>query len=236
MTQETIDRMGYDRVTVHIWNVRANTLVGVSMIMLQKCLMAALVLSAGAASPAASAANTTYNAVKQFSIKANPNQVWSYLYSGGILPDATNKANGVKGLIGWSNDGSYPSFVGVTANRTGMTQITNDGLVYYPTNYLELDGQSDSLGADVRFTAPSAGVYHITGNFEGCNLDEQTHPVVVEINKKVVFSATIDSFEVPAKFALKKTLRAKETVDFISQTGGNGTYLGTCLTAKVTGP
>ena len=64
-----------------------------------------------------------------------------------------------------------------------MTQITNDGLVYYPTNYLELDGQADPLGADLRFTAPSAGIYQISGDFEGCNLDEQSRPVTVDVNQ-----------------------------------------------------
>jgi len=193
-------------------------------------------LSAGAVPLADSAAATTYQAVKQFSIKANPNQVWSYVYSGGLLPDPTNMANGVKGLIAWSNNQNYPGFVGLTANRTGMTQITNDGLVYYPTNYLEMDGQTDPLGADLRFTAPNTGTFHISGNFEGCNVDEQPHPVAVEVNQKVVFTATIDSFQVPAPFKLKAKLSPGDTVDFISQTGGNGTYLGTCLTAKVKGP
>jgi hypothetical protein len=206
------------------------------MTMSQKCLVLLSILSAGAVPLANPAAGAVYRAVKQFSIKANPNQVWSYLYSGGLLPDATNPTNGVKGLIGWSNNQSYPNFVGLTANRTGTTQITNDGLVYYPTNYLELDGQSDPLGADLRFTAPSAGTYHISGNFEGCNRDERSHPVVVEINQKVVFSATIDSFQVPAPFAVKAKLGAGESVDFISQTGGDGTYLGTCLSATVRGP
>jgi hypothetical protein len=204
------------------------------MTLSQKCRLLVSILSAGAA-PLAHAA-TTYRAVRQFSIKANPNTVWSYRYSGGLLPDATNPTNGVKGLIGWSNNQSYPNFVGLTANRTGMTQITNDGLVTYPTNYLEMDGQSDPLGADLRFTAPTAGTYHISGNFEGCNRDERSHPVVVEINQKVVFSATIDSFQVPAPFTVRAKLSAGETVDFISQTGGDGTYLGTCLSAEVKGP
>ena len=139
-------------------------------------------------------------------------------------------------MIGWSNNQSYPSFVGITANRTGMTQITNDGLVYYPTNYLELDGQADPLGADLRFTAPSAGIYQISGNCEGCNLDKQSRPVTVDVNQAAVFTATINAFQVPAAFKVKAKLSAGDTVDFISQAAGSGSYLGTCLTATVKGP
>jgi hypothetical protein len=52
----------------------------------------------------------------------------------------------------------------------------------------------------------------------------------------VVFSANIDSFQVPAPFKLKAKLNAGDSVDFISQTGGDGTYLGTCLSATLKGP
>ena len=64
--------------------------------MSQKLLCLTYTLVAGITPLADAAAGTVYRALKQFSIKANPNAVWSYVYSGGLLPDTTNMAQGVK--------------------------------------------------------------------------------------------------------------------------------------------
>jgi hypothetical protein len=204
------------------------------MLVSRLALAAALAVGAGTLSEAF--AHSEWRAVKQFSVRSNPNSVWSYIYSGGLLPSSTGSYAGIKHLLSWNDNENTPDFVGVTANKTGMTQTLSGGTVYFPTNYLELDGESDPLGADVRFTAPEEGVYHISGAFEGCDTQEQSHPVVVEVNQKAVYTATINSFESPLSFRIKARLKAKDVVDFISQGSGSGANLGTCLRVNVGGP
>lgn len=181
-------------------------------------------------------ATGTYNAVREFSIKSNPNGVWSYVYSGGLMTQKSNDAGGIKRLDNWSDGESFPTSSSVTGNKTGQTQSVPNGIggsITFPTNYLELDGQNDSLGSDVRFTAPTAGSYIASGNFEGLNTDEQPHPVAVEVNGSTLFTATVSGYEVPVPFKLRLSLNQGDTVDFISQPYGNGEFLGTGLAAKV---
>ena len=177
-----------------------------------------------------------YNAVTQFSVKSNPNGVWSYLYSGGLLTESTKSCAGIKKLLCWYNGLSFPDSVSVIGNKTGETQSVPNGIggsITYQTNYLGLDGQDDSLGSDVRFTTPAAGSYVAEGYFEGINTSEQSHPVAIEVNGTTVFYAIVSGYESPVPFKLKLTLNQGDTVDFISEPYGNGEFLGTGLAAKM---
>src|SRR5262249_34947340 len=74
---------------------------------------------------------TTYDAVSDFSIVANPNDVWSYLYEqNGSAPQLLETINPYNpaGVNGWWNGSQMPYAVGIDKNTTGST-ITNGTMV-----------------------------------------------------------------------------------------------------------
>ncbi len=111
------------------------------------------------------AASTTYDAVNDFSIASNPNGVWSYLYGSDILlPNAVTGSGSETGLIYWWDGYQYPNWAVVVKNISGSTWVSGDGNVYLPPDFLNLDPE-DVGKVDVRFTAPFASSYRVTGSF-----------------------------------------------------------------------
>ncbi|MBV9718680.1 MAG: hypothetical protein JOZ77_05140 [Candidatus Eremiobacteraeota bacterium] len=182
------------------------------------------------------AASSKFNVVNQFSIASNPNGVWSYIYSGGLMTVKSKDCEGITKLDCWNNGEGAPDDSSITRNETGQTQQISNGAggsITFPTNYLVLDGEDDPVGADVRFTSPMAGTYMVSGNFEGLDTGEQSHPVEVQKNGATFFSETVSGFEVPVHFKLKFGLNKGDQIDFISEGFGNGEFLETGLQAKL---
>ena len=82
---------------------------------------------------------------------------------------------------------------------------------------------------DVRFTAPSAGTYLITGEFFGADNQTNcnpcaTHPVLITDSASgTIFGPdTISTYLQTYTFSLTETLTLGETVDFLAQTGTGG--------------
>lgn len=166
----------------------------------------------------------TYSARNDFSLVSNPNDVWSYgtlsaFTSGALTLFATAESNrDFTGERVWDNNGSYPTRAAVYDNVSG-SQATN-GTVVVPTNQLILDGESSI--ADVRWTAPTAGTYNVTGLFQRDDTNAQPVSVrIIENGTITLFSA--DNFTTNGNqqlFALSNlTLPAGTTLDFAEGAG-----------------
>src|SRR5665213_633925 len=144
-----------------------------------------LALSATLSTPAAHGA--TYNAVRDYSIKVNPTGPWSYMDENGLLTTRTRSEYGIKGLWNWSNGQPICSKSYVSRNQTGST--VNYGSLVQPTNYLRLDPEANTFNT-VRFQAPNAGIYNVTGSFLGIDTVENSHQVTINLNGVPDFTAT----------------------------------------------
>jgi len=173
------------------------------------------------------------NVVTEFSINnGNPNGVWTYLSNGTRLNTPVAVTGGNSGLISWSNDGTtVPNIAAVEKNITGGTIVS--GTVHIPTDHLDLDPQGLPNVA-VRFTAPTAGMYLISGDFLGIDSQELSHSVQILDDGTAVFNGKIDTFNESVPFGLIETLNAGDTIDFVSKTGASYNNLGTGLAATVT--
>ncbi len=125
----------------------------------------------------------TYSARNDFSLAANPNGVWSYgtLSSetgGAFSPFALTKTNSdFTGEIAWYNGGSYPNESAVYSNDTG--QSVDFATVTVTPDQLNLDGQN--FIAAVRWTAPTDGIYNVSGLFERHDNQTNAGPVAVTV-------------------------------------------------------
>ena len=147
------------------------------------------------------------NVVTEFSINnGNPNGVWTYLSNGTRLNTPVAVTGGNSGLISWSNDGTtVPNIAAVEKNITGGTIVS--GTVHIPTDHLDLDPQGLPNVA-VRFTAPTAGMYLISGDFLGIDSQELSHSVQILDDGTAVFNGKIDTFNESVPFGLIETLNA----------------------------
>ncbi len=126
----------------------------------------------------------TYSAVDDFSLNGNPSGAWSYgslsAFSGGSFTLFTTKETNANftGQQTWYNgQTSYPAINAVSRDASGSNQTNGGSVSYYP-NLLELDGES--FISDVRWTAPAAGVYNVSGLFQRTD-DTGNGPVSVRV-------------------------------------------------------
>jgi hypothetical protein len=154
--------------------------------------VAALVLGGLWCGPAR--ADMIYDAVGDFSLTANPNGVWSYgvlssLTGGTFLADTTTLTNSnYTGQMAWYNGLGQPNASAVDKNTSGSTASYLS--IVQPTNLLRLDGED--LTSDVRFTAPGAGIYDVSGLFQ--RIDNGNVPVSVRVNLNGVALFSADNF------------------------------------------
>ncbi len=179
----------------------------------------------------------TYDAVADFQTSSNPNGVWSYLGGTPISSTLMTTTGTTAGsnLPQWSDQISgFPNQAYITANNTG-TAAGNSccGSIVYPAHSLQLDGQA--LGAIVRFTAQTSGIYAINGLFESGDTSMTTHDVAVIENGSTSLIATqalVNGNTVP--FALSGlSLAANDYIDFVSYGFAGGSFGGTALQATV---
>jgi PEP-CTERM motif-containing protein len=150
----------------------------------------------------------------------NPNGAWTYgSLSGSTLTPFTVSSSGV-GSGYWTTGSGYPVVVG---NNTGAT-------VFYstwagPTDTLILHPDPTGIASDVRWTAPSAGMYSIAGLFEGVDyVGPTTTDVHILLNGSSLFGGNISSYLVPSTFSLLESLNAGDTIDFAVGFGLDGNY------------
>jgi hypothetical protein len=200
----------------------------------------ALALAASMPFIHAARATTTYDLVKDFSIKSNPNGVWTYMDS---APLAYNHKSyeGVSGLENWSNDDAYPRTVTIAKNKTGQTVSLDSGAVMLPPGYLLMDAElCGPFGAVIQFQAPVAGTYTVKGNFLSLANPEMQHNVVDIYQNSLqgdqqLFYAKAGTGK-DRKFHFSVTLAAGDTLLFNATSNFRKGLNDVGLTAKITGP
>jgi hypothetical protein len=177
-------------------------------------------------------AGSVYNVVTGFSGTSNPNGVWTYDYNGTAY--TSSQEFSILGLSGWSTGKPVPNSIYILQNVTGSTVTSST--IQDPTGTLWMDPESGTVS--IVFTAPSAGIYTITGDFLGIDTSENSHPVEILDNGTVIWNGTISSFGGKDSFSLPETLNAGGTLTFYVGTGSSGcTYcdLSTGLDGTITG-
>jgi hypothetical protein len=186
-------------------------------------------------------ASTTYDMVKEFSIKKNPAGVWSYRSTLDNLPLAKSHSScwGVAGLDCWYDHHVQPgnrTMIGI--NTTGQTVTWDHGNVIYTPGYIMIDPEHEGDGY-VQFTAPVAGTYTVKGRYVPLAL-KVPHKNFCYIDQmgsksKDLWFSKVDSHG-PKRFNLSVPLAQGDMLQFEVRRppGKNPSYTG--LTAKITGP
>jgi PEP-CTERM motif len=187
-------------------------------------------------------ADMVYNAVNDFSLASNPNGVWSYgslsaLTGGTFTADQDTIINqSYTGQEAWFNGQALPNSSIVEKNASGSTQTY--ATITLPTNLLRLDGQSGT--ADVRFIAPTAGVYSVSGLFQRIDNGGESVNVGVDLNGVALFSASFATFNAQEMFDLSNlNLAAGDVLDFVEgapQYNNDSTGLEVTIDAVVPEP
>jgi hypothetical protein len=172
-----------------------------------------------------------YDAAADFSVAANPNGQWSYLVSGSLLTQGQSTCNGHTGIACWDNDSSIPTYTSVSDNVTG-SPIWENGTVDLPPGELNLDPEANIV--TVVWTAPSSGMWSISGFFSGLDTVSASHPAEVILDSSTtLFSTTIAGYGDLADFSFDRYLSAGDTLDFEVGTGNGGYFLGTGFDATI---
>jgi len=157
----------------------------------------------------------TWDAVQNFSDKVNPNGAWSYGYAskleGTFLPFTTNFTSGT--TVGWNNNGEYPNYAGIALANTPY-MLLNSNTIVIPVGVLALGIQQNAIL--LRWTAPAAGTYSITGSFQGIDLNLPVVDVgIYENGNTVLYSNSLSFFGDLFNFNFPAvTLAAGATIDF----------------------
>ena len=177
-----------------------------------------------------------YNVVTEFSLGSNPNCEFSYGYTATSVVDSPftlyNFATAdqpVTGIDRWHRDSPDPDLVpAVFHNRNGTT--TTYGTVQQPATQLNLHPGQGGERSVVRFTAPVAGRYTITGQFQGLDTGGTTTDVTIvsrptnNAPSTLLFANNINGFGDVKTFFVTVNLAAGELVDFSVGYGTNLTY------------
>jgi hypothetical protein len=173
----------------------------------------------------------TYNAADDFLIAANPNGVWTYLAGGSVMSKSGTGGKIDPPGVSWWWNGAQPLYSANVSAVTGSDLTW--GSVEFEPGYLHMDPE-DQSSVVVRFTAPAAGTYVISGNFDAEDAYEAGHPVQILDNGSVILSGTISGPGDSVPFDLTETLNEGDTIDFAVDTGSGGSFLGTGLAATIT--
>jgi hypothetical protein len=179
----------------------------------------------------------TYNPATGFSATSNPNGVWRYGYSltlGSPLILHTNRLNSF-GVDIWRTAialGVPAAFHNPTANAIGLGTPVIDagGLALHP-------GPQNQYGI-LRFTAPLAGDYRISGSWYGQDITGTTTDVHILANGVQVFAGAVNGFGpgTGPSFNTTASLGEGGYLDFAVGFGANGDFLydSTGLSAQIT--
>jgi hypothetical protein len=183
---------------------------------------------------------STYDVVRDFNIKANPNGVWSYQNSSNNLAYSARRFQGIPGLENWSDDANSPDTVTIVRNKTGGPVSLFDQEMTLPPNCLALESSNDSAigDANIVFHAPAAGTYTIKGNFLGLDVKEAhyTHINIFK-NSDDYLLGTYAKANRKVRFDLIVALAAGDTITFqVESSGSVKARHDVGLSAKITGP
>jgi len=177
----------------------------------------------------AAMSQTTWSAVSDFTITANPSGAWSYgwedFLGAPFSPYTVTDTTSVPGMDAWLEDGTYPFNPPYVARNVTTRTICYE-MYCVPVGYLHFHPSSDDQYSVVRWTAPARGVYTLEGAFIGLDYGgPTTTDIHVLVNSTVsLFQGEINSFNQPLPFQGTVALRAGDTVDFEVGFGSDGNY------------
>jgi hypothetical protein len=172
------------------------------------------------------------SAFADFSLTNNPNGNWSYGFTptlGGSITLYNSSSNfpgiGVPPygtLQVWNNSSNSPApFLGANTFGTQILPCPSCSL-NIPPDFLILHPEITGTLSVLRWTAPSAGTYTISGLFQG--VDFQPHPTTdtyILVNGISAYANFLNTFGVPQNFSLVVQLNAGDTIDFAVGNGGD---------------
>ena len=163
-----------------------------------------------------------FNATTDFSATLNPNGAWSYGQTATLGGSFSPLLAGSCGpLTGWNSSGASatggsPPFIFKGVGTCGTGTLTSG----------ELDLHPGSAGqyADVRWTAPGAGSFVVTGFFTGIDPHPTTTDVHVLQNSAALFNGAVASLGMPLSFSLTGTVAAGDRLQFVVGFGQDGDF------------
>jgi uncharacterized protein (TIGR03437 family) len=172
-----------------------------------------------------------YDAVRDFSIASNPNGDWSYGYSStlrGTFTKFTYKdVNVVPGIERWGLSPDASNDINPSVNHNTTNTIVTDTTNIFPPDMLLLHPGRVGQYSIVRWTAPRAGTYRISGAFRGLDRvssSASTDDHILLNSGTSLFSTTIEDFDEIKPFTLTRAVAAGDTIDFAVGYGSNQAY------------
>ena len=177
---------------------------------------------------AAQAGGQLHDAVSNFSATQNPSGAWAYgsrPASGGTFTAyASAPSLFGAGAKTWATSATACCPM-VTKNVTssdytyaGATSVTQ------PPDLLNLHPGPSGERSVVRWTAPAAGSYVVSGRFQGLDSVGTTSDVTVTHNGAPLFTAAVTGHGAQAPFALTAAVAAGDTIEFSAGRGSNATH------------
>jgi hypothetical protein len=201
-----------------------------------------LMVLVSAAAVAASAHAASYSALGDFTL-SNPSGPWSY--GTGIGGSQVAFSNNFTSCFNAANfecqnsagSGDVPGVgkvtSGASAELVGTVLVPNSVLWMHPG-----DGANAPADVSVVFTAPSAGVYSVSGYFERLSTANNGNGVTVAIydNGSSIYSDSLTTltYGSETKFDENVTLAAGDKLTFDVGNNGEYTYDSTGLSATIT--
>jgi hypothetical protein len=173
---------------------------------------------------------STYNAVTDFNSTSNlSTNTWQYGTSatlgGAFTPFVLNGSNASPAYNYWSGSGSFAGpTVGYNASG-GTITVSGSPTILWPNNVLLVGPGSGNFSpyATVRFTAPAAGNFNITGAFS--DLEQSSVRLYIEVGGVQDFLSSFSgssAYQGTIPFSLSNiALTSGETVDFTVDSEGN---------------
>ena len=186
-------------------------------------------LPAQTSSPGPASTRVQYDAVKDFSITANPNGVWTYGWTSSLgsplTPYTVTDTITIPGISAWLAAGIYSANPPYVAHNDAGVLICAGFCV--PPIDLHLHPGPNGEYSVVRWTAPSSGTIGIQGVFEGLDPGgpTSTDVHVLHNSSRSLLRGPINSYRQPLAFSgILLRVVAGDTIDFAVGFGNNGTH------------
>ena len=171
----------------------------------------------------------TYNPTTDFSSSSNPTGVWSYGYSHPVGPPAYtftlfNTESGGAGVVDAWSDSTYDTLgtPSVVLNNSGTSE---DGVA---PGQLSLNPGPVAGGdyAIVRFTAPTAATYDVTGQFYAGDSGAMDGYIVLAGDLASPLQTFVNTTNSSTFTPFAETMTAGETLDFVVGNNDGSFYSG----------
>ena len=169
-----------------------------------------------------------HDAVSGFSATQNPSGAWAYGYrpaSGGSFTTytATPSLYGA-GAKTWAASATSCCPMATKNVTTSDYAYAGATSIVQPPDLLNLHPGPNGERSVVRWTAPAAGTYTVSGRFQGLDTVGTTTDVLVRHNSTTLFSGAVTGYGARVPFSATVTVAAGDTVEFSAGRGSNATH------------